>query len=1271
MFERNLIPYVLILSIHLHPLPISASKPLNVAVSGITNTQAVLSYLAPNSSPCTVAVSPSSTLSPLVYDVDSTKFPGANQDSRAPLGGGSTRQFVVGARTAQRAADNNLYSRALQQDTTYYYEVTCHGAAPATGKFTTATIAIGNSYADPLPVDPTHPGEYAWPTLSLTDRTQQIIDPQTGLLIRRMSLPQDRNLTTNNAAFVNVRTTGWSNASAALSNTDNAAATITGDNTSALLLLPQNNQTYVGYINGFSGSREFNTAFLNWFQVTLNAKTSRTSCPQSQSGDCNIQVCLTIDGVNCNPNGQTFSQPLSTSYANYNFGTTGTAIDLWQSAGHRPFNGTEIAIRQGNVTCDGSSTVTWSSGDYFATFWTAGSTVTINGVNYAVKQVNNTQSLQLQTSCPSTSGQSTPYNGMNFGVLVRKQTTSGDTVSVQYASVNYQNGVFPFFDFTGEYDLCSIPAVTGPSGHPGYNCSMYQNGQVFWIDGTTGESHLIALNQGVFGNQYTGACGTFDSIIFDAANPDIWYCGGTYPEKVQYFGNHSEPMNTTYPGHLEEQVNIPNCNSPTSPSNEPCLAFTNLSGSKTIGSLIQAFDPTFDPVGFSQPYLSHVENGVLVYRFWRSNYGTLGWTVLFDPNATSNGQPNNAGCVGGGAPGCVVGAAASWKSPNARWCALKSNDPMNQPGWMAMGGYGWGSIGSGVAGAGPYLSTVNDGTAFSITTNAAGGPGRCPTNTLNVTGNQCTTVTVDGQPYNPAPCTASAAACGGEVESGAPGAIGNVAVGDYFLLSNSEIMRLIAIGGPGNTKWTFQRAYNNILSSSSANPQLVTACNTNPEPSNVNGSGEWYWNYTSDPHATDANTSTVVDDANGVNAHFFIEGGAMVNSYTLDPRCGAPSLVCYQDRLFSSVPQLVGEGPATVQTTNPAFNGVTPTAFGNWTQSHPAGPGWAPSSQNATFFYDGRPFNGGPLSGSGTANGSTPATLVSGTLWKFPAASVPAMHRKLQATLALSGYKTLLDVSSPAQGNTITGNASDNYKYCIANAPNECVSGSATGDVYVNAPFVKYPYCYFPGQATSLENEFDLCIGDNGMIYDSMTQMNGGVLDPTGTNERVLTRGLARARIADVFWHPHAIANSNWIYFKTSYADDVGDMILAAQVPRPITDGVNRLQFEPLVETVTSAPSGAATAYVEFGYGENGAPANLYCTSRAEVCAAAGSGINLSNPFFFEQTEGSKIAPVACSASCSVTLPVLPQHVVYYRWVFLNSGGAVLARSGTYAAAIN
>ena len=106
----------------------------NVTVVGTTATQAKIQYTAPNGSPCTLEVSESNTYSPLVYDVDVSLFTGANADNRtSAISNGTSREFPVGTRRAEKALDGHWYSRALQAYTAHYFRITC-GSDTATGR---------------------------------------------------------------------------------------------------------------------------------------------------------------------------------------------------------------------------------------------------------------------------------------------------------------------------------------------------------------------------------------------------------------------------------------------------------------------------------------------------------------------------------------------------------------------------------------------------------------------------------------------------------------------------------------------------------------------------------------------------------------------------------------------------------------------------------------------------------------------------------------------------------------------------------------------------------------------------------------------------------------------------------------------------------------------------------------------------------------------------------------------------------------------------------
>src|ERR1017187_2728294 len=112
----------------------------NLQVRGVTSTQAILAYTAPDTNACSVEVSESPSYYPLAHDVDPVLFAGSNLDNRPETTeSGVQRVFVAGNRRAERGPTGKWYSRALQAFTPHYFRVTC-GPSHAVGTFLTANI---------------------------------------------------------------------------------------------------------------------------------------------------------------------------------------------------------------------------------------------------------------------------------------------------------------------------------------------------------------------------------------------------------------------------------------------------------------------------------------------------------------------------------------------------------------------------------------------------------------------------------------------------------------------------------------------------------------------------------------------------------------------------------------------------------------------------------------------------------------------------------------------------------------------------------------------------------------------------------------------------------------------------------------------------------------------------------------------------------------------------------------------------------------------------
>jgi hypothetical protein len=296
----------------------------NLRVAGTTSTQAVIAYTAPDDNPCTVEVSESAAYTPLVHDVDTVLFDGANSDSRAgSISNGRLRTFVAGKRTAEIGNDNWRYSRALQAYTAHYFRITC-GADQVAGTFTTTNIPFGNTYPETPPVDPAHPGEYAWPYMPWTASQPGMIDPQTGILFKPVTKPRRSYVPFGPNAFGSARDIGssgeWSHPSYALANHPGQAAVYAGTDRSWLWLQTANFQTP----NDGGGGWSEEGYSINYFEPQFKI--------WSTGGQADI--CLTADGVTCQSVIRTISVPTSEPATVETVGDTNAPMVYWNDALH-------------------------------------------------------------------------------------------------------------------------------------------------------------------------------------------------------------------------------------------------------------------------------------------------------------------------------------------------------------------------------------------------------------------------------------------------------------------------------------------------------------------------------------------------------------------------------------------------------------------------------------------------------------------------------------------------------------------------------------------------------------------------------------------------------------------------------------------------------------------------------------------------------------------------------------------------------------------------
>ncbi len=270
--------------------------------------------------------------------------------------------------------------------------------------------------------------------------------------------------------------------------------------------------------------------------------------------------------------------------------------------------------------------------------------------------------------------------------------------------------------------------------------------------------------------------------------------------------------------------------------------------------------------------------------------------------------------------------------------------------------------------------------------------------------------------------------------------------------------------------------------------------------------------------------------------------------------------------------------------------------------------------------------------------------------------------RKVYPTAAFTGQTPLTDVSSAAQGDVIGTGVADSFKYCVAQIAGVCRAGSAGGDTYVNAPHLDFPFCYQAAQNSNLSEQYDICISGSPAVRDAIVQVGMNDTDLDGRSLRILTK-FARPRTLSVFHTPNVLPNGKWMMFESQLPGDASanKAIMLGKVPPPAErDQIDRTTFIPITLQIPPHPN--STAYVRFGYAENGDPGSFYCTSRQENCVSSRQTeqpADAANPFFFEQTERQTFQPADCNSGCKITVSGVPQRVMYYQVVYTDASGTV------------
>src|SRR5579871_5662582 len=972
--------------------------------------------------------------------------------------------------------------------------------------------------------------------------------------------------------------------------------------------------------------------------VTVTA-TSTADSTKSGSATVSLQPQVGGSGIaNLAVIGTTPTQAILSYLApNTNFCT----VEVSESSSYSPlvndvngafFSGANLDSRPGNLVSGMARIVVIGK---------RSADLALNGRQYSRSLQNNTTHyvrVTCGTSVATTSFTTAnlPYGNtypdVSTSVLTSPGTYNWPTIDASTGrTTDPQTGVamWPFgFGYgwtSGARTIMCSQFPTTDNGNPaksGYPCMPSAGGDLFWLDTTDGIVRDIGKPMFTWCSQcYAGD--TVDTQVVSVSNMVYTASGNFLATTITDPQNKTIVMSAPYTGHWQA-------------GDLGTLNWTNLtpaSQGKDLLSLMQGFDSSFNPAMVSyvtQVGLTGDQTKAVIY----AEYGvqnSIGYIAVFDPAASGT----SAACAPGG---CVVAMMASYKAPPTRWSGFHSENAVEGSGsWITFEpsntsyNNGWPmDSGGNNNGDGPYIVTTTS--ALTSSPQYAAGtaiPGFsgvvCPAGSAG-----CDILAVSGPPCDPTPGAGEPRNC--PWNSGYYYMM-NAAVGDYVQPADNtcgaacEAMQILAING---NSWVLQRGVFNGLQNHAAITTYGMVCGCNFNSDSVG------WNFVSD--AMGSGSGLIVDTTNPIDHGTYSNLAAAGDGYWFN--CAAAGEVLCVDIKPGTNPAMFLNQPAAAQVnTAPAFAGVTGITVGNVVETYTSGPPVNPAVANGKFVVHTKPVEVGPF------NTYTPVT---GNLYQVTITNGYGNYdAKASVALAVCNGQPMLNVSSAATGNVIATDNTASYEYCYAKNANECRSGSSPGQFYVNCP-------NYNGDSSQ-----NYVIASSPLVA-KFSQLRWDDPNAVGRDTRPLTSGFRPFQHFTSYSSGRALPSGDTVLVYSDQVPGGQSAINMVHVP-PTTpwDGVDRTTWVPV--SVSAVGKAGATAVVNFGYAENGAPNAFYCTSRQEVCQATGNTIGSPAYYFASENPNGQ----ACSTGgCSFKIPGISGRVMYYQVTY--SDGSVDPMSVIY-----
>lgn len=370
----------------------------------------------------------------------------------------------------------------------------------------------------------------------------------------------------------------------------------------------------------------------------------------------------------------------------------------------------------------------------------------------------------------------------------------------------------------------------------------------------------------------------------------------------------------------------------------------------------------------------------------------------------------------------------------------------------------------------------------------------------------------------------------------------------------------------------------------------------------------------------------------------------------------------YLIRANEPLPQQIGGAITATVVDNPTFGSAQlPDSY---MQSYPSKrqqSALAPASE-MDWALDVRHYN--PAGGSGAEApeglfGNT-VSLVGGhtKTYLITFAGNQSPDPKITGFVGWAGYHALADASGPSSASTFGDSTPWNYCYVIA--AGECIVGSSVGQMYVVVPFDQTgSQCLVNTYAYNAP-----CISNNYPYGFWVTQFNTLKNDAIGVNSRRLTSAFVAPGRQYNFTNAKTTPDGKWIQVQGQWLEGQRSELFWVKMP-PFPAGISDPGAAPCATKLRLRFKGVSgdSIRIAFGYAENGKPANLYCTSRAEACYTSSSATT-NYPFAYASEAQSF---TGCGSACTITIPATPGRVLYYQ-VQRKNGSNTITGALTVAA---